>query len=385
MKTKRFDFNWRPLQLQVAIAADGSVPGSQNYNADAQEYTPDYTLTPFILQPSVSVLDKDGVLTSGSVNHKLANVRWYEIYDGKRVLINTDNKNYEVETSGGNAGRIKVKRNAEPKNPLTLEFYAEYADDRNGQLLVIRGSYMVSCDSSSDVVRVELDAAGQTVYNPLSDKDEQTLTATVWVGDRICGADKYALTWEVQGEDNAWRAAGADSVTDYDVSVLADGRMTVNRRLMGDSINIRCRVRYSPDGTTGSVALTDASPQTEVAIVRRIPKFEYDISGVPYNIPAGILSIAPSAIIRTTNGDIAAAERELLPLWYIATNKASGSLNYQPVGHGLNPVIPTRALSEAYGAVLGLDVKDRGYYGAFEDAADNAILCDSDGSILIIH
>lgn len=384
MKTKRFDFNWKPLQLQISFAVDGSVPGQQNYNADTQEYTPDYTLTPFILQPVISILDKNEVLAAGSINHALTNVRWYEIINGVKKLIASDNTNYEITTSGGNAGRIKVKKNAEPKVPITLVFYAEYIDNRNGQVMVIQGSYLVDCSSASDIVRVELDAAAQTVFNPLSDAQTQTVTATVWVGDRICDASKYALVWEVQDENGNWYTAGTDSVMDYDITV--DGNTaTINRWLMGSEMHLRCRVKYSADGNPGSVTLTAASPQAEAVFVRRIPKYEFDITGVPYNVPAGILNVAPTAIVRTTKSDITDPEKELLPLWYIATNKASGSLSYSLVAHGISPVIPTAKMDNNHGAVIGLDVVDRGYAGAFTDAADGAVFCDADGSVLIIH
>ena len=384
MKTKRFDFNWKPLQLQISFAVDGSVPGQQNYNADTQEYTPDYTLTPFILQPVISILDKDEVLAAGSINHALTNVRWYEIINGTKTLIASDNADYEITTSGGNAGRIKVKKNAEPKVPITLVFYAEYIDSRNGQVMVVQGSYLVSCSSASDVVRVELDAAAQTIFNPLSDAQAQTVTATVWVGDKICDASKYALVWEVQDENGSWYTAETDAVMDYDITVN-DNSVTINRWLMGSEMHLRCRVKYSADGNPGSVALTAASPQAETVFVRRIPKYEFDITGVPYNIPAGHLTVAPTAIIRTTNGEIANAETELLPLWYMATNKASGSLSYSLTAHGKSPVIPTTKMDKNYGAVIGLDVVDRGYAGAFTDAADGAVFCDADGSVLIIH
>lgn len=384
MKTRRFDFNWKPLQLQISFAVDGSVPGQQSYNADKQEYTPDYTLTPFILQPVISMLDKDEVLAAGRINHALTNVRWYEVVSGAKTLIASDNADYEITTSGGNAGRIKVKRNAEPKVPITLVFYAEYIDNRNGQVMVIRGSYLISCSSASDIVRVELDAATQTVFNPLLDAASQTVTATVWLGDKICDASKYALVWEVLGDDNVWHTAETDAVMDYDITINGN-RATINRWLMGTEMHLRCRVKYNADGNPGSVALTEATPKAEAVFVRRIPKYEFDIAGVPYNIPAGILNIAPTAVIRTTKGDITNPEKELLPLWYIATNKASGSLSYSLVAHGISPVISTTKMDNNYGAVIGLDVADRGYAGAFTDAADGAVFCDADGSVLIIH
>ena len=384
MKTKRFDFNWKPLQLQISFAVDGSVPGQQNYNADTQEYTPDYTITPFILQPVISILDKDEVLAAGRVNHTLTNVRWYENINGTKTLITSDNANYEITSSGGNAGRIKVKKNAQPKVPVTLVFYAEYVDNRTGQILVIQGSHLITCDSVSDQVRIELDAAEQTVFNPLTDVHAQTVTATVWVGDEICNASKYALVWEVQDENGSWHTAETDTVMDYDITVNGDS-VTINRWLMGIEMHLRCRVKYSADGDPGSVALTDASPQAIISFIRRIPKYEFDITGVPYNIPAGILSMAPTAIVRTTKGDISDPEKELLPLWYMATNKAGGSLSYSLVAHGISPTIPTAKMDNNHGAVIGLDVVDRGYAGAFTDAADGAVFCDAGGSVLIIH
>ncbi len=384
MRTRRFDFNWKPLQLQISFSVAGSVPDKQNYSTDTQEYTPDYTLTPLIIQPVVSILDKDEVLAAGRINQALTNIRWYENIDGTQKLIDSNSADYEITTSGGDAGRIRVKKNAEPKVPITLVFYAEYVDNRNGQVLVIQGSYLITCSSAADQVRVELNAADQTVFNPLVDGQTQTVTATVWLGDKICPAEKYALVWEVMGEDSSWHEAGTDEIMDYDITVNGNS-VTVNKRLMGTEMYLRCRVKYSADGTPGSVALTDASPQAVISFVRRIPKFEYDITGVPYNIPAGILSIAPTAVIRTTNGEIEDAEKELLPLWYIATNKASGSLSYSLVAHGISPIIPTAKMDDNYGAVIGLDVKDRGYVGAFTDNADGAIFCDADGAILVIH
>lgn len=87
MKTRRFDFNFRPLQINIGFAVDGSVPNKQNYDADTGTYTPDYTLTPLIIQPQVSCMDKDEFLAAGSINHQLANVKWYEIVGGVSTLI----------------------------------------------------------------------------------------------------------------------------------------------------------------------------------------------------------------------------------------------------------------------------------------------------------
>ena len=84
MKTKRFDFNFKPLQINVSMVVEGGVSDSQNYDADTDTYTPDYTIdaSNLIVQPNIGRLDKDEVLTPGLFNQDLTNFTWYEVNSG---------------------------------------------------------------------------------------------------------------------------------------------------------------------------------------------------------------------------------------------------------------------------------------------------------------
>ena len=388
MKKKRFDFNFKPLQLDMSFAVEGSVPEKQNYDADAQEYTPDYTVTPVTIQPNISRMDKDGILLAGRINQYLANVKWYEIISGTTTLINGGNTSYEVTNSGDNAGRIKVKKNAATGAPITLQFYAEYVDSRTNQLYIIQGVRQIFCNNSTVYQPVlSINAADTTIYNPLIDADTQIITASLKLGADECPAAKRIFVWEKWNpNDTVWAVVGAETTLDYDVIVSEDGSScTVNRNLIGADLYLRCRAKYDINGSPGGVTLNDASPCKVIAFVRRLSKFEFDYFGVPTNIPGDILAVSPTAKIWNTNGDITNPERELLPLWYIATNKASGSLSYALVAQGMNPVILTTALSPLYGAVIGLDVVDRGPWAAIEDNADGKVFEDGVGIVLIIH
>ncbi len=386
MRTRRIDFNFRPLQINVGFAVDGSVPNKQNYNADTSTYTPDYTITPLIIQPQISCMDKDEFITAGRINHQLANVKWYEVVGGASTLIESTNADYEITATGDQAGRIKVKKNAQPRVPITLEFHAEFSDPRTGQLHSILRTFTVVCNNATKFApQLVLDAADQTLYDPLVDPDVQTVHASLRLGSDECPTANRAFVWEIfRPDSNTWTQAGTDTVLDYAVTVAADGAScTVDRTLMGYELHLRCRAKYDADGNPGSVALTDASPSKIVSFIRRIPYFECDIVGIPVNIPAGLLSIAPEAAIWGGQGTFQDPERELLPIWYIATNKASGTLSYTQIAHGMNPIIPTEALSVSYGAVLALDVKDTGPLCAFEDS-DGSIFEDADGNIILI-
>ena len=386
MKIKRIDFNFKPLQINTSFEEIGGIPNKQTYDVSTGEYTPDYTMNDFhlVIQPHVGIIDRDEILQAGSVNHLLGDsIDWYEIINGVRTQITSENTNYVMTKSGSNAGRIVVKRNVAANSVLTLEFNAEYVDTRTGQIHTIQRTYPVYCDLTGSRPELFLDAAEQTLYNPLVSDALQTVKASLKSGGSDVAVGNRIFVWEKYRSDGSWSAVGADETLDYDVTISADGTTaTVDRSLMGDELYLRCRAKYDPYGNPASVTLSGGSPQKEISFIRRIPKFEFEISGIPTNIPE-LISIAPTASIWDVNGPIANPERELLPLWYVASNQAVGNLSYAQVGHGVSPVLSTSAMNQQYGAVYGLDVKDCGPTCAWEDS-DGYVFEDSDGKVLLI-
>lgn len=386
MKTKRFDFNFKPLQINVSMVVEGGVSDSQNYDADTDTYTPDYTIdaSNLIVQPNIGRLDKDEILTPGLINQDLTNIVWYEVNSGKAdTVIDKSNTSYEIVASGAKAGRIKIKKNAKPQIPMNLRFEADYKDPRTNQVYHIIKPYQVQCKNATQYTPLlVLDAAAQTIYNPLSDPDKQTVYASLRLGANECPAEKRLFVWEVMREDGTFSTVGSD-ILDYDVEVSEDGgSCTVNRSLMGAELYLRCRAKYSAEGDPSSVQLSDNAPTKLVAFIRRIPKFEFDIGELPTNLPSGLLAIAPTAKIWNTNGTIDNPERELLPLWYVATN-GTGTLNYSLIAHGMNPTLSTEKVSNTAGGVYGLDVKDVGPLCAWEDS-DGAVFVDDEDNVILI-
>lgn len=388
MKTKRFDFNFKPLQINVALVNNDGVPDMQNYDADANVYTPDYTLVNLIIQPRISRIDKDEVLTAGEVNKDLANIKWEQIVSGKRTEITDStatNPPFKVVRSGNNAGRLTICQNVKPQIPLNLIFSCDYTDPRTNQVYHVEQTKQIQCKNSTTYTPLlVLDAAEQTIYNPLKDPDTQTVHASLKLGADECPTSKRLFVWEVMREDGTWSTVGEDTTLDYDVTVSSDGAScTVDRSLMGAELYLRCRAKYDIDGNPSSVTLADGAPMAMVAFIRRIPKFEYDISEAPTNIPSGLLAISPTAKIWDTNGIITNPEKELLPIWSVATNKQSGTLSYAQIAHGASPILSTEKLSTLLGGVYGLDVIDVGPTCAWEDS-DDALFEDGDGNVILI-
>lgn len=388
MKTKRFDFDFKPLRILTSFGVKGSVPGRQVYDSNLGEWTPDYTITPLVLQLSVSRQDKDEVLANGTINNLLTNVRFYEIKNGTKTQITVSNTDYTIETSGNNAGRILVNTNVAYLFPVTLCVEADYLDTRLNQTHHISESFLLVCDNGSPVQpEVELDIDDHTVWNPLKESDSVTITAKLRLGAAVAAYDSHLLfKWQKLRSNGTWSDVGAVEFEDYDCSVSNEGQqmsLTVNRRLMGPELKLRCVALYNPDGTTAGMTVSDATPQRSFDIVRRIPKYEPDYGGVPTNIPPGCIYIYPEARVEDGDGVISNLDQEMHVLWKAATNQQSGSLSFTEIGHGMAPALPTKKIVNEYGMVLGLDLVDAGPEAAWLDS-DNAYIIDSDGAILLI-
>ena len=113
-KQRKITINYRPLQISGDIEVVGSVPGMQVYQADKNEYTPDYTLTPLTLFPHCNATDPDAVAKLGTVNASLTNMKWYERIGGIRTLITSSNTNYVITVSPA-AGKTSAPENPDRK------------------------------------------------------------------------------------------------------------------------------------------------------------------------------------------------------------------------------------------------------------------------------
>ncbi len=388
MKTRRFDFNYKPLTLTVSMSVVGSVPEVQSYDSNTDVYTPDYSSAPLSIMPYVSRIDRDGVLASGNVNGDLANPTWYEIEGGTRTTVTTSNSDYTLVTSGAECGLISMKRNVKPGSPVTLEFSAQYVDPRNSQVYQLGGSVLVMCVSETSNLSIGIDAADTTLYDPMRETDStHIVTAVMYTGEQQAASGTYKLQWELyDSSTSAWRVVGSDSVMDYDVSVSSDTlSLTVDKSLMGSALKMRVRGVYDASGSPSLSDLTDASPVKYFNFKRRIAKFDYDMEGVPTGVPSDVSEVYPTCRAwDAVDNDIDFTD-EFEAVWYVATNDHSGSLSYTQVGNGKSPTLSTSKMSADYGGVYAVDLKDRGAQGAWVDATDGAVLTDADGNILIFH
>lgn len=385
MKYKRLDFKYTPLQVNTSKTISGSVPLEQTYDANQDEHSPDYRLTPCALQPVISIIDRDGILPSGRVNSELTDIAWYRVENGVEgnALVTTPQK-HVITSSGDDAGKLLWYVNAAPQKPILLRFKAKYLDSRTNKIHRIMMDYSINCKNATLYKPTLLLSSGDRYYNPLRDTDKQVISASLRLGSEECAKEKRLFIWEILRDRGQFSAITAD---DLEIKVSADGTsVTLDRSLMGKRICIRCRAKFSADGNPASVDLSDATPNRIVNIVRRIPFYDYDILDTVDEVLPDTKIVNPAATISDNVGEIANPTRELQVLWWMAPNN---SIHFENavlvlVGHGMSPRVPTDLLDPNRGAILALEVKDLDPLALAMDA-DGKVFVDADGNPFIFH
>lgn len=383
MKYKRLDFKYTPLQVNTSKTISGSVPLEQTYDANQDEYSPDYRLTPCALQPVISIIDRDGILPSGRVNSELTDIAWYRVENGVEgnALVTTPQK-HVITSSGDDAGKLLWYVNAAPQKPILLRFKAKYLDSRTNKIHRIMMDYSINCKNATLFKPTLLLSSGDRYYNPLRDTDKQVISASLRLGSEECAKEKRLFIWEILRDRGQFSAITAD---DLEIKVSADGTsVTLDRSLMGKRICIRCRAKFSADGNPASVDLSDATPNRIVNIVRRIPFYDYDILDTVDEVLPDTKVVNPAATISDNVGEIANPTRELQVLWWMAPNNSIHFENAVLVGHGMSPRVPTDLLDSNRGAILALEVKDLDPLALAMDA-DGKVFVDADGNPFIFH
>lgn len=383
MKYKRLDFKYTPLQVNTSKTISGSVPLEQIYDANQNEYAPNYELTPCALQPAISIIDRDGILPSGRVNSELTDIAWYRVENGVEgnALVSTPRK-HVITSSGDDAGKLLWYVNAAPQKPILLRFKAKYLDSRTNKIHRIMMDYSINCKNATLYKPTLLLSSGDRYYNPLRDTDKQVISASLRLGSEECAKEKRLFIWEILRDRGQFSAITAD---DLEIKVSADGTsVTLDRSLMGKRICIRCRAKFSADGNPASVDLSDATPNRIVNIVRRIPFYDYDILDTVDEVLPDTKVVNPAATISDNVGEIANPTRELQVLWWMAPNNSIHFENAVLVGHGMSPRVPTDLLDPNRGAILALEVKDLDPLALAMDA-DGKVFVDADGNPFIFH
>ena len=402
MKRKRIDFNYTPLKIMSGLYVATDVSARQTFIAATGTYSPDYAKTvtddkgvvtyvsPLVVKLTARVFDRDGIIANGPINSSLTNIT-FTMNDGGTVTTLQTNTDYEVITTGDNAGTIKIKKNLPVNKAIELRCTADYIDSRTGQVHKINEYTSLFCGVDNANEHMYLDG-GSSLYDPceytdkgLTQPREVTITAYHKCGDIATtpDTDRLKFVWHKQRDTGSFTEVGS-SLLDYDckVSGASNETITIDRSLMGDKITLRCYAVFSPTGSVADKSIGETTPMQTFTIARRMPKYDYDCSGLPSEIPPGMKSVYPTIVVTTPQGSIGNEDELFHFLWYAGTNNHGDATPTTLVASGKTAAIDTKYIVNDNGMLLGFDVVERGAVKAVVDS-DGAILVDSDGAIMI--
>lgn len=375
-ETKRMDVNYTPLKTSGGIEVIGSVPERQTYSANTNEYTPDYSLTPLVLFPRCNATDPDSYIKSGSVNASLTNMKWYEVIGTQRTLIGSDNVGYEITTEGDQKGQIKVKRNSSVATPLSLEFYAEYADTRTNQILVFRFSKVIPVSDVTVPVPVfKIDSPATVIWNPLRNPLSRKITALVFLEGNEISSDKQKCKffWYRKTDSGGLEAiTDGNGDNDWEVEAIDHNTLTINQDYIGEEQTYVCKLGYSADSVPDQP--NDDIPEVTTTIRRRIPEVEVNWKGAPTYVAGGTETLKLEAFVTDGMGVVPDPEEWLRFVW---NAKSPYSQSYSKQAEGIKPTI-----TFIPGMMLELEVQDRGPQAILVDDTDGSVLQDADGNVL---
>ena len=376
-KGKRLSIDYRPLQTSGAIEVTGSVPARQVYQAQLEEHTPDYTLTPLTLFPRCNATNPDSLAKGACVNASLTNLKWYQTLDGVRTLIDTTNTGYVITQSGAEKGKIQVKKNVMPGHALTLDFQAEYVDaSRTGDSLVFRYTFLITCvDATEATPTLAIDSPSGLDWNPLRDRAQQKITAQLIVaGEDVSATAKAKFFFYRKLSTGALEAiTDGNGDNDWEVVSVAKAALTIDRDYIGPEQTYVVKASYDKDGSPASTP-DDGINVATTTIRRRIPALECDWEGVPLQVPDGTSVIRPKPVVRDTVGVLDSPWDVLVANWYKASSMSG---TYSLAAQGASPSIPFTD-----GMMLKLEVADRGPYACVVDA-DGKYVADSQGRVIV--
>lgn len=325
--------------LTVALTGADNMPLTQEYDEATGTYFPDWTLLPVIVVPDIR--EDDGTPVPDS---EVATKAWYTVgSDGTETQILTTTPGFELYPTGHTLG-LKIKKNIPASTSIGLVFRFTA-----GGFAGMARTTLRTDNNPAPTPDLELDFPVASVWNPFdTDRDTVTVTPTV----RDYGNTSLTVDW-LKLDGTNWRAIDPTNPKDAELELdTATGALTINRRWMGESISLICRLTDNSGSTPVVIR------ERPVTIRRCIPEYTAEIM-MSSVFSESDTSVMAQANIRAGRTRLTDPSKELKLNWYDG-NTSVGSGNSHSYKTGTAEVIDA-----------GLGIEDRGpmklltYNGAY--------------------
>lgn len=397
---KRIRKDYAPLTVSVSLSClTSGSPVTQVFNAALNQYEPDRSVTPTILQPVVTAAASDGSWPQPYANSLLANMVWKVNGVDITTLADWTGK-FSIETVGSNRGALTITRNLTPVERLTLHFEAELVDNRLGVThpIVTDEIVLSTVDKSLDSYNMSIGDATAIYYNPFLDKlhlyeykvahgllsesaagrtaatDEnaylRTIPITVFKGpDKVTSGYTIKL-YRVVDQNTFTEITASD---ENEVNAITNTGITLDLRLVS-------KENYLISAFVGTTEVA----RLQFSISRLIQGFSCTPTNESAILP-GQIARYDEALVDSEGKAIECPESIIAIVWY-TTSAYKSNVRHNEGGHTVFQLADTGVgdtYTDDWLEVFTDAIQKDAYYIATDE--DGNTLTDEDGNVLLIN
>ena len=234
MIRKGFAVNYLPLKTYTSMEVGTGTEPVQEYDATADVFYPDRSLSPLVLTPVIGFSDPNDGSETPNAASRLTNGHWYRLDNTTSGQLDSSTEiksgtTYIIDTLAGSAtyGRIFIGENVKPGNPVTYVFRATLTHP-NGEMKAVEARWQARSKAVSVIPVLSIDNATKVMYNPWGTED-------VIAFNPILRPDVNGTSylWESL-HGSAWGALGS-TLLDWAVSKSGNG-VKVRQSVMQDRL-----------------------------------------------------------------------------------------------------------------------------------------------------
>lgn len=171
-KHTRLDFSPLTIACELVCTTPDS-PVAQTANTALGQYEPDRTVSPTIIRPQVTVIDPDGIYSSGINNRNLSTDNHVWKVNGKAIAsVWKEGTDYSIiKDATDDNGSLKVMKNLVAGGSAALSYEGKFNDFRTGTNYVVSASGMAltTTNKGDDVLQCMVDC-DKVSYDPIEDR-----------------------------------------------------------------------------------------------------------------------------------------------------------------------------------------------------------------------
>ena len=379
-----------PLSLHsgIEVLSGNTV---QTYDKETEEWQPDRTLAPLVLQAYVEAADPEGVQGG---RQELTGVEWYEGAPqadySNRIADGTDYKVGDGTEAGLPKYALKVAKNVAAGAALMIYCVAKLTDTRTQTVVNVTLSVMLRTTVyEGNAYAVRLDCPPVWVIDPLKETTWQhTLTARLVNGTTAVAAAAAAYWWQWREPGGEWQEVTADDEKVWLSCRGADGEhgasLTFDARLVkAAAFRVRAQRYEGARPTQPQDSTVRAETSVRVAFPRGFAVNQTGTRGGRVGYDLGT-EVGYRVDAFTREGAIGQEKaRELLRVGWAAKSGKPGSVEVAlGSGQEVSFVPKAKGFDRAYPVAVWAEVAMYERHVALTDD-DGAMLTDGDGNALI--